>query len=131
MIEVLDLLLAAGCDINATDSTGQTPLFGWDHFAWGKQEMQTSFISALLSRGANSEVLDRDGSSVLHRMRGRRTELSAVKLLVFAGADINVARKSDGRTPLINATQMQQLMDPTIFHDMGADFDRQDHDGSM
>lgn len=130
IIEVLHLLLGAGCDIDALDHLGRTALFGWNNFSYDKHQLGEAFVSSLLCRGARPTVLDATGASVLHAMKGNQKERNSVKLLIDAGADINLARNSDGQTPLINATRTFQLMDPTMFHDLKADFDRQDHDGN-
>lgn len=129
LIDVLDLLVAAGCDIDALDHLGRTALFGWNNFSYGVKQQQEVFVSSLLRHGADPTVLDLSGSSVLHSMHGYKKELEAVQSLIDAGANINQVRKSDGRTPLINATQVSQLMDPSIFKDLGAEFDVQDHSG--
>jgi hypothetical protein len=83
-----------------------------------------------LAHGADATVTDLDGSTPLHNLSGRAQEKKALQLLIAAGANINATRKRDGETPLITATRRSQLMDPSMFLDLNADFDRQDLQGN-
>lgn len=131
MKEILDLLVGAGCDINARGGDkDHTALFAWNELQDFKNDCGATIISWLLGHGANASATDLEGSTPLHQARGYPIDRSALRLLIDAGADINAARKSDGQTPLITATKSHQLMDPTLFHEFNADFDRQDLEGN-
>jgi ankyrin repeat protein len=82
-----------------------------------------------LAHGADATVADMDGSTLLHGLTGHISEKNAVRMLVDAGVDIN-AVKVDCETPLITATRRHQLMDPTLFHEFDAEFNRQDLRGN-
>ncbi|KAE9363978.1 ankyrin [Stipitochalara longipes BDJ] len=128
--EALDLLIAAGADINARDDKGQTPLYTWKLSRDAKGEMGEALVSMFLSHGADATVTDLDGSTLLHGLNANDLQTNALHKLIAAGADLNVARKSDGETPLITAARQYQLMDPTKFHDYKVEFNRQDHLGN-
>jgi hypothetical protein len=54
--KVIQVLVEHGCDINAVDKSGQTPL----HAAtWSKKDDTT--VSALMKAGASLDVLDNNG----------------------------------------------------------------------
>ena len=89
--EILDELIAAGCDVNAADVTGMTPL----HVA--------AFIDlpgavpVLHAAGAKLEAKDNFGDTPLHTaaMRGATRTIEA---LIDAGAKAD-ARNNEGKTP--------------------------------
>lgn len=127
--ESLDLLIAAGCDVNSKSSNGKTALFGWTNYSNTRGGLAKVFVSCLLAYGADATIVDNNGNSVLHGMNGYPIEREPVELLVAAGANINQQRTSDGKTPLILAAQ-RQLSDPTLFRELGADLNLQDHNGN-
>jgi ankyrin repeat protein len=100
---VLKRLLNRGARIDAVDSLGMTPL----HYACrlGHDEI----VAILLDRGANVKMEDCDGSRPLftaiecHIYNDTRT-MKIVKLLTYAGADINHTDKY-GRTALSAALE--------------------------
>jgi ankyrin repeat protein len=63
-------------------------------------------------------------------LTGNISEKNAVRLLVDAGVCINAVEKVNGETPLITAARRNQLMDPTLFQEFNADFERQDLKGN-
>jgi ankyrin repeat protein len=128
MIPVLDLLLEAGCDINAKDYRGRTTLFGWPHLHWADMSAG-EFVAALLDRGADATVVDDEGQTPLHSPNARPFE-RALRLLVNSGVDINAQRKKDGLTALMCTALMQNHTDPAVFHELKADFDLRDLEGN-
>lgn len=122
--DVLEILVEYGCDIDARDGTGRTALFAWKWAGGFRRSFADIFVSLLLKYGANASSTDIDGSMPLHHVSRHPGDANVVRLLVNAGADINAVRGSDGQTPLITTTKERQLMDPTMFHDFGADFNR-------
>lgn len=128
MIGALELLLQAGCDINAKDYRGCTPLFAWPHLHWADM-MPDKFVTTLLDRGADATVVNDAGETLLHKPR-RSLWDRLVRKLVNAGLDINVQRKKDGLTALMCNAMEQSHTDPALFHELNADFDLQDCNGN-
>lgn len=128
MKPTLDLLLQAGCDINAKDYRGRTTLFKWPHPHWA-DIFADEFIATLLDRGADATVVDDEGQTPLHSLQGRPFE-KTLRLLVNAGVDINAQRKKDGLTALMCTALQQNHTDPAVFHKLKADFDLQDWEGN-
>lgn len=129
--EVLQLLIKAGCDINATDHKGRTSLFAWgefwNDFSGGKS---AAFLSLLLENGADASIVDLDGGSPLHQIQHHREKRPVVELLVGAGADINAARVTDGMTPVHLIAKGGSWTDPLLLSQLKADFTRQDLQGN-
>jgi ankyrin repeat protein len=89
-------------------------------------------ISLLLKHGADASITDADGGTPLHlHFRADRNKKlrNVLRILVDAGTNINAARKSDGKTPLIAAAE-RQLMCPSVFDGFDVDFDCQDSEGN-
>lgn len=127
-IETLDLLLSSGCDIDATDHRGRTPLFYWPEFPTSNHGSESlDFVTTLLDRGANAALLDSQGSSPLYS-----TQLTSkiAEALVKGGADINSARNSDGMTPLMLMARCLDRIELSLWHDMKADFSQKSHNGN-
>jgi len=90
--QAVDLLLAAGADVNAKDKYGKTPL----HHA--ARLGRTDIVEALLHNGAKVSASDEDWSTPLHEAAMKdHTDLAS--LLISRGAKVDV-RKRDDRTPL-------------------------------
>jgi len=101
--EIVDLLLAAGADINQQARSGQTPLirslFG------GTARARVS--SALLARGADLNLTDSAGNSVLHILASRKRDEGAPALmatLIERGAALEL-RNRKRQTPLVVAVE--------------------------
>lgn len=80
----IEMLIAAGVDVNAADRKGVTPLM----LAVGKYAHRQA-VKLLLAAGADVNARDEDGCTAL--MKARREE--SIKLLIEAGADVNAADK--------------------------------------
>lgn len=124
----LDILVNAGCDINARDYRGRTALFEWSGLHWASIKAER-FISALLARGADTSILDFDGQSPLHTS-SERVYQDVGTILTKAGCKINVQRQSDGMTVLMCNASRQNSPSPADFYNLGADFDLQDWQGN-
>lgn len=89
-------LLNAGAEVNAVNSKGETPLMR----CHGEES-----VSLLLKHGANVNSVDLLGNTALiHLITGYRCEVPVVKLLVDAGANLNIQRQ-DGATALMLASR--------------------------
>ena len=96
-------LLSAGCDPNAFDELGRTPLHYAADANRSDPDAQASTIEYLVSIGADPNSLDRSGVSPLHRAVRTRS-LAAVRALVDGGADVTLPNRA-GSTPLHLAVQ--------------------------
>ncbi|KAH6664858.1 ankyrin repeat-containing domain protein [Halenospora varia] len=93
------LLLEAGCDVNAVDDLQRTALhlsLGSD----GRRCQRTCLSHLLLENGADPMARDDLGNTPLHLIQLELDTAPLAKSLLEHGADIQVRRLSDGRTPL-------------------------------
>ncbi|KAF5892612.1 ankyrin repeat domain-containing protein 6, partial [Clarias magur] len=96
-IEVVRILLRAGCDLDIQDDGDQTAL----HRA--AVVGNSDVITALIQEGCALDRQDKDGNTALHEVAWHGFSLS-VKLLVKAGANIHAKNKA-GNTALHLACQ--------------------------
>jgi ankyrin repeat protein len=94
MKKCFKLLLDAGCDINAVDQDGKTPLH------CSIVENKWTLAQLLLENGADPMSRDKFGNTPLHLVLPRESSIPAVELLLAKGANLNDRRPSDGCTPL-------------------------------
>lgn len=94
-IEIAELLLECGAEVDGVDDQKKTPL----HIAvlFDKPEM----AKLLLENGATVDRKSEDGRTPLH-CAASGGEIKSVELLLAYGATVD-ARDADGRTPLQNA----------------------------
>ncbi|KAM7196764.1 ankyrin-3 [Naviculisporaceae sp. PSN 640] len=95
---VIDLLTDAGADINARDSTDQTPL----HYCLWRREVPGDVLSALLRKGANVNAEDKDSARPLH-MAAIWGEVNTLKTLLAPGVEEIDDLNSAGNTALYQA----------------------------
>ncbi|KAM3065472.1 hypothetical protein ACMFMF_010959 [Clarireedia jacksonii] len=91
-------LIKAGADINSSTEDGQTAL----HFAVALEDKSFSYeLSKLfLERGADPNVRDERGNTVLHNLRIESDATLMISLLIKHQADTSTGRNNDGETPL-------------------------------
>lgn len=96
-IEVVDLLLSHGADVNGTNANGGSALVEAAASA-APGHSQVAIISLLLSHGARVNEASAGGRSALH-WAATREDVESCRLLVRHGADTN-AETREGSTPL-------------------------------
>jgi ankyrin repeat protein len=98
-LRLLRALIQRGVDVNAFFS-GLNPLLSATRDSWhGRSEA----VTMLLTNGAQTQVIDRDGNTPLHHAM-RSTDAAVAALLLDAGAEKEAVNK-EGYTPLALACQ--------------------------
>ncbi|XP_055005684.1 ankyrin repeat domain-containing protein 6b isoform X2 [Boleophthalmus pectinirostris] len=120
-IEVVHVLLRAGCDLDIQDDGGQTAL----HRA--AVHGNTAVISALLQEGCALDREDKDGNTALHEVSWHGFSQS-VKLLVKAGANVHAKNKA-GNTALHLACQNGHTQSTKVLLLGGSQPDARNHTG--
>ena len=104
---VVELLLAAGADVNARAVDGETPLHEAAKWSgWAENELRgppslrsTAVVEALLVAGADIEARGDLGWTPLHWAAALNHNPAVIELLLSAGGDVN-ALNHRGDTPL-------------------------------
>ncbi|KAM0288443.1 hypothetical protein ACHAO9_007089 [Fusarium lateritium] len=103
---ILELLIAAGADIDQPNGEGRTAVINAAGYTTtdysGKGGLCKPSVRALIKAGANLKPIDEAGSGVLHRVTSQVKDLEVVKLLIEHGCDPNVKNRN-GETALICA----------------------------
>ena len=129
MTKTSTILIEAGCDVNAKDAEGKTPLFYWVTFSGSAC---SAFLEVLLRHGADASMEDSFGCTPLHLLKYDSAE-AHIRTLLSAGGDINKPRSTDGRTPLMCALKGWSSSKPADWPEYvekyGVDPNAQDWDG--
>jgi ankyrin repeat protein len=100
-LAVVQTLLTAGADVNATDAYGTTALM--ETASAG----HTAIVQALLKAGANANRRDYMGETALLKS-GPRASVEVTHALLQAGADVN-ARNRSGESALMRASRHPEV----------------------
>lgn len=126
-LNVIEILLKAGADINFQDHTGKTALMkaSLDDYDYDLKILQR--VKLLLKKGADTNIQDNDGyTALLHAARIGYD--SIVRLLLKAGADVDI-QDNNGNTALILVSEVDKPSIVKILLEAGADIDIQNNDG--
>ena len=121
----IELCLALGEDVNATDGNGNTPL----HLAAATASL--AGVTILLEAGADLSTRNSGGATPLH-LAARTPGAEIVTALLEAGADINAGATSHG-TPLLHAVATPGSMREGVVNallEAGADVNAPDSAGN-
>ncbi|MBD1891287.1 ankyrin repeat domain-containing protein [Coleofasciculus sp. FACHB-SPT9] len=131
-VEAVKAAIEKGIDINAIGSNGQTALMYAAHY------VRIPVVQILIDAGAELDIVSEEdglgeGKTALMHVAGsffatgKRAEM--VKMLVEAGANINLKRK-DGRTALMWAAMAGYADSTQALIEAGADLDARDDEGN-
>ena len=98
-LELVQLFLDSGADVNIQMETGETALFGIGCYVDSSPAARIETLRLLLAHGANPNIVNEEGACVLS-YAAVRGHMDAVKLLLEAGADPNLCDGSRD-TPLM------------------------------
>lgn len=111
-IDVLELLLKMGADVDSNDFEGNTPLLGYINM--GNAELNV--LELLLKAGANINTQNSIGETPIlayiesTRITFGNINLDVINLFLNNGADISI-RNNIGETPLHLATEIGEIAD--------------------
>jgi len=97
--EIMDMLLAAGADLEARDFSGHTPLLLTIGNGYTSSISPTA-LNLLLSAGADLCAMDSNGETLLHQACKTLANTEVASQLIYYKANPGQARSSDGATPL-------------------------------
>uniref|UniRef100_A0A673A4X1 Euchromatic histone-lysine N-methyltransferase 2 n=1 Tax=Sphaeramia orbicularis TaxID=375764 RepID=A0A673A4X1_9TELE len=121
-LEIVTLLLETGqVDVNAQDSGGWTPII------WAAEHKHVDVIKALLNRGANVTVKDKELNVCLH-WAAYAGNVDIAELVLNAGCSLSSVNMH-GDTPLHIAAREGYLECVVLFLSRGADIDIMNREG--
>lgn len=112
-IAVIDLLIAAGADLDATDNK-----YGMTAAGWANEEGHTAMVRYLVKRGARAELPWSAGYGLIDQVRQQ-----------LAADPPSINREVGGWTPLLLAALWGQSDVVELLFNGGADPDMKDADG--
>ncbi|EKV06601.1 Peptidase A2A, retrovirus, catalytic [Penicillium digitatum] len=121
--ELMQLLLDAGCDINAQDAHGNTALLLSVH-------NEIALVPFLLRHGADPNIAEDRGGTSAHFLHHPLDHPEWFKGLMANGARLNIVRDGDGQTPLHAYASKCQLGDLSLFRSYVSDWMITDGNGN-
>ncbi|MFC1763443.1 ankyrin repeat domain-containing protein [Planctomycetota bacterium] len=126
-MEIVDYLIAQGCNINSKASHGATAL----HFAANGNGKGEEMVQRLITADALVEAKDNDNCTpFFYSLSGASDDLGAAQVLLQHGADINIQSKGDGVTALHDAANRGSMDRIKWLIAKGADVNRRMKDGN-
>ena len=122
-VGVLQVLLAAGAEVNAKDNN-----IGWTSLHWAAQNGRAEMVKVLLAAGAEVDAQEEFGSTPLH-YAAEEGHAEVVKGLIAAGAAVNT-RSDEGWTPLHGAAKKGAAEVVKLLLAAGAEVNVRDNAGS-
>ncbi|GLT27956.1 hypothetical protein SLA2020_029190 [Shorea laevis] len=120
-VEIMEILLSKGADINLKNNGGRTAL----HYAASKGWLKIAEL--LISHSAKINAKDKVGCTPLHRAASTgNSELC--ELLIEEGAEVDAVDRA-GQTPLMHAVICQNKEVALLLVRHGADVDIEDKEG--
>ena len=121
-VEILNILVEKGVDINAKDKSGWTPL----HTAVANKN--DALVKALISNGADLTIKDESGWTPLHTAVANKND-ALVKALISSGADLTI-KDSINKTAYEIAEENKDEAVMNLFHESlkGTKWERELHD---
>ncbi|MBC6415878.1 MAG: ankyrin repeat domain-containing protein [Bdellovibrionales bacterium] len=115
-LEMIEILIALGVDVNVRDNKRQTPL----HYA-SRYGTLNKVVKDLLKKGADVNAKDKFRYTPLHIVSIYNSEnLDVMKTLLEAKAEVN-AKDHNGNTPLYWAVESQRIDKVKVLLEFGAD----------
>ena len=123
MVELADLLISKGAQVNAKNNSSQTPLskaiFGSDNIRMAE---------LLISKGADINIKDIRGRTPLHiAAKTQSYGIKFTQLLIAKGANVNA--KADIGTPLHAAASIESFLTVELLVQRGADVNAKNDSG--
>lgn len=134
-LEILQVLLDLGADVNFTNERGFTPLM---RISEGQKNINLDVLRFLLKKGANPNLKDQNGESVFHKFLEFENCVEAFEILLEnSNFDINATYKYDALPStyliyLVRTNDLDKLKKPDLiklFLKKSADYTLMDRDG--
>ena len=122
MLDIAQILIEHGADVNARDESGGTVLF----FVLG-DNTPVEVVKFLLARGADPSLKDDYGTTVLHEATAERLA-DLVALFLASGTDVNL-RDTDRQAPLHEAVWQDNKEMVELLLARGADIAAREKNG--
>ncbi|MCB9493230.1 MAG: ankyrin repeat domain-containing protein [Epsilonproteobacteria bacterium] len=121
LVEIIDVLLDSGANIESHGEYKQTPLF------YAAQRNKNSVVKKLLDRGARAHTMDKFGDSALRAAIGSGEEAEeTVELLLAHGARESINKNSDKYSVMKQAMSSGSAKTVKLLHDYATEEQRRE-----